>query len=298
MWKKLKNKFSSNNTIFTENFFKNLRGLNSQLTVDELKNIERDLIKSDIGLKLSKQIINKITASRENPNDIIKKVLTDAITITGSTENRDISAENHPKLILVVGVNGSGKTTSVAKIAHLEKKKGNNVGLIAADTFRAAAREQLEIWAKKIDISISLPSDKVKDPAAVVFTGITDFKRNKKDVIIIDTAGRLDNQQALMDELKKIKRTASKLNEGVIDDTILVIDATVGRNGVTQAMNFHKEIGLTGIMISKLDGSATGGIIFELTHELKLPIKFLGLGEKETDIEPFDDKKFVSEILE
>lgn len=201
-----------------------------------------------------------------------------------------------PHVILVVGVNGSGKTTSIAKLAHRFKQEGKTVLLGAADTFRAAAIEQLELWAKRLEIEI-VRSKIGADPAAVAFDTITSAKAKGIDVVLIDTAGRLQNKTDLMQELEKVKRSIGKLLPTAPHETLLVLDATTGQNGLDQAKLFHQATPLSGIILSKLDGSAKGGIILSIAKETKLPVLWVGTGEKREDLAPFDPKTYVDSLF-
>jgi fused signal recognition particle receptor len=205
-------------------------------------------------------------------------------------------APHNPTVILVIGANGSGKTTSIAKLAHLFSSQKKSVLLAAADTFRAAAQEQLAIWANRLNIDI-ITSTYQADPAAVAFDAITAAKARGVDVLIIDTAGRLENKQHLMRELEKIKRSCHKALPGSPHEILLVLDATVGQNGVEQASSFHGSMGVTGLILTKLDGSAKGGVVIAIQKQLTLPVKFLGVGESLDALVPFDSKNFVHSML-
>ena len=201
-----------------------------------------------------------------------------------------------PLVILMVGVNGVGKTTTIAKLARRYQSKGRKVLLAAGDTFRAAAVEQLTIWAGRLGIDIvSQPSG--ADPSAVVFDSLTAAKARGADVVLIDTAGRLHTKSNLMDELKKIKRVAGKAMEGAPHETVLVLDANTGQNAVNQAAQFDEAIGVDRLVVTKLDGTSKGGVIVSIIHERRLPVAFIGLGETYEDLRPFDPEAFVEAIL-
>ncbi len=210
----------------------------------------------------------------------------------------EVSAARMPAIFLIVGVNGNGKTTSVAKLSHLLKQNNKKVLVAAADTFRAAAIEQLETWAEKLKIDIVKGAPK-SDPAAVTFDAIQAAKARGCDVVLIDTAGRLHTKTPLMQELEKIKRSCQKASSnGGPHETLLVLDATTGQNAIDQAKHFHKFTPLTGIILTKLDGTAKGGIIIAIQRELGIPIKFIGTGEQIDDMQPFDPQKFVESLFE
>ena len=203
----------------------------------------------------------------------------------------------HPLVYLIVGINGSGKTTSIAKLAHLFKKEGKKVLLAAGDTFRAGAIDQLTLWAEHLNIEI-VKASPGSDPSSVAFDGLTAAKSRGADVILIDTAGRLQNKTDLMQELEKIRRVCNKVIPGAPHEIILVIDATIGQNGVEQAKIFNQFTPLTGILMAKLDGTAKGGIILPIYRELGVPIRFVGVGEKVDDLMPFDAVEYVSGLFE
>jgi fused signal recognition particle receptor len=207
---------------------------------------------------------------------------------------KDFFGSGGPLAILVVGVNGSGKTTSIAKLAHGFKSKGKRVVLAAGDTFRAAANDQLKHWGQKVGVDV-VAHQPGGDPGAVVFDALQAAQNRQADVVIIDTAGRLHTKFNLMEELKKVKRVADKFD--VHQEALLVIDATTGQNGLAQARHFTEAVGVSGIFLSKLDGTARGGIVLAICHELKIPILFIGTGEQLDDIAPFDAETFVEAIF-
>jgi fused signal recognition particle receptor len=207
-----------------------------------------------------------------------------------------LSQESNPLIILIVGVNGTGKTTSIAKLAKLYSDQGKKVMVAACDTFRAAALEQLSIWAQRAGVDI-VKSQPNQDPASVAFDAVKSALAKKIDVVIVDTAGRLHTKYNLMEELKKIKRVMGKSLEGAPQDVFLVLDATTGQNGISQAKMFDEAVGLTGIILAKLDGTAKGGIVIAIANELKIPVRYVGLGEKIDDLEEFDPKDFVEALF-
>lgn len=260
--------------------------------------LEKLFYESDLGIKISLELTDKLKEIlKKNPDlkidEIIKIIKNELLKDTVSIN--DVSLKK-PHIIMIVGVNGSGKTTSIAKLANHYQKMGKNVLLIAADTYRAAAADQLEIWAKKINIDI-VRSLQGSDPSAVIFDGLNAAKARDIDVVIIDTAGRLHTKTNLMQELEKIKRVTKKVIEDAPNETILVIDATTGQNGIDQAKIFNEYTPLTSIFLTKLDGSAKGGIVLAIQREIKVPIKWIGLGEKIEDIAPFDAKSFIDDLL-
>ena len=202
-----------------------------------------------------------------------------------------------PMIIMVIGVNGVGKTTTIGKIAHNLKNEGKKVVLVAADTFRAAAVEQLVIWGQRVGAEV-IKQKEGADPSAVVFDAVSASVARAVDVVLIDTAGRLHTKKNLMDELQKIKRVTDKKLPGAPHQVWLVLDATTGQNALSQAEMFHKEMGVTGLILTKLDGTAKGGIVIGISHQLKLPIHYIGIGEKLDDLRPFVASDFVDAIFE
>jgi fused signal recognition particle receptor len=214
-----------------------------------------------------------------------------------SFENTALDLSTSPSTILVIGVNGVGKTTSIAKIANCLKNQGKKVMLAAGDTFRAAAIDQIKVWADRIGVELIKHSDG-SDPAAVVFDAVNAAKKRGADVLICDTAGRLHNKKNLMDELAKINRVIDRELPGNARETLLVLDATTGQNAVNQAKEFLNTAKITGLVLTKLDGTAKGGIVFSLKQELGIPVKFIGVGEQADDLQPFDPKEFIDALFE
>ena len=212
-------------------------------------------------------------------------------------QNLLIDHNHQPYVILVVGTNGAGKTTSIGKLAHHFQQQGKSVLLAAGDTFRAAAVEQLQEWGKRNNVTVTSQGTGA-DPASVVFDAIESAKSKNIDVVIADTAGRLHTQSNLMDELKKIKRVIGKIDASAPHETLLVIDGSFGQNALQQAQQFHEILGLTGLAVTKLDGTAKGGILFAIANQLKLPIRFIGVGESINDLQPFIAKEFIEALLE
>ncbi len=267
---------------------------------DMLEELEEILIAADVGVATASEIIETLKdviateglTKASEAKAALGKILIDAIG-----EGEPLRLETKPSVILVIGVNGVGKTTTIAKIAnHLVKQK-KKVMLCAGDTFRAGAIDQLQIWADRIGADI-VKHTEGSDPAAVAFDAINAAKNRGSDVVIVDTAGRLHNKKNLMDELAKINRVIGRELPDASRETLLVLDATTGQNAVNQAKEFKNAANITGLVLTKLDGSAKGGIVFSIKKELGLPIKYIGVGEKADDMQPFDAKEFVSALFE
>jgi len=262
---------------------------------EDLSSWEEILLAADCGVKVTQDLLQKVKKEPVNRKEILKKEMVKILA--GTHQPINSSTHSSPYVGMVVGVNGSGKTTTVGKLAYRFKKEGKKVVIAASDTYRDAAAQQLTIWAKKVGVEI-VPSEKGQDAAAIAFDTLEKAKRRGIDVVLIDTAGRLHTRKDLMAEAKKIKRVVSKVKEGGPDDIFLVLDATVGQNGIVQAKVFSEELGLTGIIITKLDGTAKGGIVLALACELSLPIRFVGLGEGVEDLAPFSPEEFADALLE
>ncbi len=266
---------------------------------DYFEELENILIMADIGINTVMKFIDKLRkrVKEENISDsnILKEIIIDELLIMyvdNSILNSKIKySDEGPTVILFVGVNGVGKTTSIGKIASKMKKDGKKVLLVAADTFRAGATEQLVEWGNKIDVNVVTTTS--KDPSAAVYDGINMAIKDKYDVVLIDTAGRLQNKVNLMNELGKINSVIKKLIPEAPDETMLVIDATTGQNGIAQAKAFNEVTDITGIVLTKLDGTAKGGIVLAIKEETGIPVKYVGLGEKVEDLEPFDIEKYI-----
>jgi len=271
-----------------------------------LEEIEEILVTSDIGIDTANLIINKTRESLlhekgRGPEDVLRILEKELIgllkgSFSNSTEFEKISSQK-PYVILVVGVNGAGKTTTIGKMAYNYKKSGLSVLIGSADTFRAAANEQLEIWAQRAGVSI-IKHDSGADPSAVVFDTLTAAKNKNTDVVLIDTAGRLHTKENLMQELNKIKRVMSKVYQYAPNEIFLVIDANNGQNALSQTKEFQKYIDLTGLILTKLDGTAKGGVIFQLCMENKIPIKYVGIGERIDDLQNFVPDIFVKALFD
>lgn len=276
-----------------------------QGSIDEssIEQLEQLFYEADLGVKISQELTEKVRQQyKTNPHitaeevlPLIKKELLH--TLNSIPRNiKEIPFDEHPLVILIIGVNGNGKTTTIAKLGKRFKQEGKKVLVAAADTFRAAATEQLEMWAKKADIEI-VKGKPHADPAAVAFDGITAAKARNCQVILIDTAGRLHTKTPLMEELEKIKRSCQKVSKNSPHETLLILDATTGQNAIDQAKIFQKYTPITGLVLTKLDGTAKGGIVIAIQRELGIPVKFIGVGEAIDDLEPFDPENFVSALL-
>ena len=266
---------------------------------DYFEELENILIMADIGINTVMKFIDKLRkrVKEENISDsnILKEIIIDELLIMyvdNSILNSKVKySDEGPTVILFVGVNGVGKTTSIGKIASKMKSAGKKVLLVAADTFRAGATEQLVEWGNKIDVNVVTTTS--KDPSAAVYDGINMAIKDKYDVVLIDTAGRLQNKVNLMNELGKINSVIKKLIPEAPNETMLVIDATTGQNGIAQAKAFNEVTDITGIVLTKLDGTAKGGIVLAIKEETGIPVKYVGLGEKVEDLEPFDIEKYI-----
>ena len=267
---------------------------------DFLEELEEILIMSDIGMNTSVKIVDRLrtTIKKENLKDEedVKNALRKEMQNVLDEVDNSLNLQTKPSVILVVGVNGVGKTTSIGKIANRLRKEGKKVVVAAADTFRAAAVEQLEIWSKRSGAEI-VKRDEGRDPASVVYDAIKKTKEIDADVLIVDTAGRLHNKQYLMDELRKIKKVIDKEMEGCSQETLLVIDGTTGQNAISQVKAFKEETDVTGLVLTKMDGTAKGGVVLGIVEENKIPVKFIGVGEQMEDMEIFNSEEFVKAII-
>jgi len=291
-----------------ENLFSKIDKLvNAKSEVDDdfLEKLEEILISSDVGVVTSEKIIDNLKKRvkdikyerLEQLNALLKDEIRNVIANSNGTVSEPFKITNKPHIIVIVGVNGVGKTTSIGKLAYDYKNAGYSVLIGAADTFRAAANEQLETWAKRSGTEI-IQLAQGSDPSAVVYNTIQSAVAKNYDVVIIDTAGRLHTKVNLMEELSKIRRVIQKqLPEGP-HDVFLVIDATTGQNGLVQAKEFSAAIGVTGLILTKLDGTAKGGIVLRISNELKIPVRFVGVGEQIDDLQVFDKESFVKALLE
>ncbi len=273
----------------------------------QLSKLETALLAADLGPKTTRQILEVVRQRLErhaltNATDLkteLKNQLLLALREIPASSNGSgaATAESRPHVIFVIGVNGTGKTTTIGKLAHRLRQEGRSVVLAAGDTFRAAAIEQLAIWAARTGAEI-VKTKSGGDPAAVVYDALSAARTRNADVVIVDTAGRLHTKSNLMAELDKMKRTAAKIVPGAPHDVLLVLDATTGQNGLAQAREFTATSGATGIVLTKLDGTAKGGIVVAITRELGLPVRFVGTGETAEDLVPFDAETFVSSLFD
>ena len=266
------------------------------LDVATLDALEELLISADLGMAASSAVIAAVKAQPRNGTSLRDLVKREIRRIFDAVD-RPVVVDHHPKVVLVVGVNGTGKTTTVGKLANLLKSQGHHPLICAADTFRAAAVEQLEIWATRAGVDI-VRAREGSDPAAVVFDAISSGKSKGRDPILVDTAGRLHTRVNLMQELEKIKRIAAREVPGAPQEVLLVLDATVGQNGITQAREFMQAAGVNGIVLTKLDGTAKGGVAVAIASELKLPIRYVGVGEAIDDLVPFSAEEYVNGLFE
>lgn len=296
---KLKNGLSKTKNNLDEKIneaFSTFRKVDEEL-LDELEEI---LIMSDIGIDTSSELINslrkKIKLEKIKEVDDVKKALRELMIDILDEQTKELNLNTKPSVILVIGVNGVGKTTSIGKIANRLKKENKSIVFAAADTFRAAAVEQLEIWAQRSKCDIVKKQEGV-DPASVVYDAIKITKEKNADILICDTAGRLHNKKYLMDELYKIQKVIDKELPEANKEVLLVIDATTGQNAISQVKAFKEVAPITGLVLTKLDGTAKGGVVLGIVNENKIPVKFIGVGEGIEDMEVFNSKDFVNAII-
>ena len=275
---------------------------NPELGPEFLDQLEEALVMADVGIETSAKIIEElnkainykyITRERE-----IKKELSRILEELMDKGERNLMTNEYPLVILMIGINGGGKTTTIAKLANMYIQQGKTVMLAAADTFRAAAAEQLELWGQRVGVEKVIRREEGADPAAVIYDAIQSAKANNVDVLICDTAGRLQNKVNLMKELEKMSKVISREWPEATRENLLVVDATTGKNAVSQAEEFNNIADITGIVLTKMDGTARGGITVTITDEFDMPIKFIGVGEKMTDLQPFNAHDFVEGIFD
>jgi fused signal recognition particle receptor len=277
--------------------------IGKEIDRNTLDDLEATLLSADLGTATTQQVLAKLRekADRKQINDVqeLKRLLKDELlAILNSANARPVQkVDGTPEVILVVGVNGAGKTTTIGKLSQVFRSQGKNVLLCAADTFRAAAIEQLEIWGQRTGTEV-IKTKPGGDPAAVLFDALQAATARKTDYVVVDTAGRLHTKTSLMAELEKMRRTAQRIIPGAPHETLLVMDATTGQNGLQQARQFTESAGVTGIVLTKLDGTAKGGVVVAISRELGLPVRFVGVGEKAGDLLPFDPKEFVDSLFE
>ncbi len=298
---KVKSALARARSLFGEKIKALFQGKMDENTFEQLEQL---LYEADFGVQTATELTNKIRELyRTNPSlktaDYLDALRAHLLALLGKYPPGlvELPAGQRPLTILIVGVNGNGKTTSTAKLAHMLNQNGKKVLVAAADTFRAAAIEQLEMWAQRLQIDIVKGNPK-SDPAAVAFDAVQAAKARQCDVVLVDTAGRLHNKTPLMQELEKIKRSCHKAASSGPHETLLVLDATTGQNAIDQAKQFHKFTPLTGVILTKLDGTAKGGIVVAIERELGIPIKFIGTGEQADDLQPFDAQAFVNNLFE
>ncbi len=277
--------------------------VSGQRKIDDrlLEELEEILITSDIGVKTTRQLLDKVAEKVKRKEledaDHLKKTLQDEMYLILSRQEKPLAVPSaKPFVIMVIGVNGTGKTTTISKMAQKFKAQGKSVLLVAADTFRAAAIEQLEIWGQRVGCEV-IKHQSGSDPSAVVFDALKAGKARGSDIIIVDTAGRLHTKVNLMEELKKVKRVMVREIPEAPHEVLLVLDATTGQNAISQAKMFTQEVGVTGIALTKLDGTAKGGILVSISDELKIPIRYIGIGEKADDLREFSARDFVDALF-
>jgi fused signal recognition particle receptor len=281
------------------NLFQGRKTIDAEL----LSQLEETLLLADVGFPVTEKILAQLTQKMS------RQEITDAATLASTLQAEmlnelqpfavplELKPEHKPFVILVVGVNGAGKTTTIGKLAQLYSQQGLKVMLAAGDTFRAAASEQLQVWGERNQVPV-IAQQPGSDSAAVIYDAITAAKARQIDVVLADTAGRLHTQQHLMEELKKVVRVIKKADPTAPHETLLVLDAGIGQNALQQAKLFHAAANVSGLVLTKLDGTAKGGIIFAVTHSLQLPVRFIGVGEKLEDLQPFDAQEFVAALME
>ena len=266
-----------------------------KLSEDVWEEIERHLLSADLGIATARRLLEPVKAEAASPDEavgLLRQALIDDLSGNFATA---LSTDGSPAVWLVVGVNGVGKTTTIAKLAKRENDLGRRVVLAAADTFRAAATQQLQMWAERVGVSVVHGSEG-SDPGAVVFDAVEHAAANKADIVIADTAGRIHTQSNLMDEISKVRRVADKAS-GCVAEVLLVLDATNGQNGIAQAKVFTEAVDVTGIVLTKLDGAGKGGIVVSVQHDLGLPVKLIGVGEQIDDLETFHPEQFADALL-
>jgi fused signal recognition particle receptor len=300
LFKRLRSTLRAGSSWLTQGLAELLPG--RKIDAEILDELETRLITADVGVDASARILEdlrKQVARKELADvDALLKALHNAmLAILRPVEQQlVVDKQQKPYVILVVGINGAGKTTTIGKLAHRLMAQGHSVMLASGDTFRAAAREQLETWAQRNNVAI-VAQQQGAEPAAVIFDGLQAARARNIDVLIADTAGRLHTQTHLMDELRKIKRVLGRLDPGAPHEVLLVLDGTIGQNAVAQADEFNKSLGVTGLVITKLDGTAKGGVVLAIAQKLGIPIRFVGVGEQIEDFGVFNAEEFVSALL-
>ena len=300
IFRKLKKGLSKTRQKFSASIKAVLR-LGRKLDAETLEELTEALVAADVGPRAAERMVNDVHEafrskqfdSAEGAIDFLKQDIKDSLSHWDTTVRWNDSG---PSVWLVAGVNGVGKTTSIAKLAHFYKEQGKNVLICAGDTYRAAAVEQLQIWSERVNVDL-VKHQPGGDPAAVAYDAIEAAIARKMDLLIVDTAGRLHTKENLMRELAKIEKVIQRRLPGAPHEVLLVLDATTGQNAIVQAKQFHESIRLTGLILAKLDGTAKGGIVVGMRDQIDLPVKFVGLGEKAEDIEPFDAEQFVEALF-
>ena len=281
---------------------KKLNVFSGFFSVDEdfFEELEENLILSDMGMDTTLEAVEtlreRVKANKIKEPEEVKACLREILVEMLDVGSTDLDLTDKPAVILMIGVNGVGKTTTIGKLANLLKNQGNRVLLAAGDTFRAAAADQLAIWADRAKVDL-VRHEEGSDPAAVVFDAMNAARARKTDVVLVDTAGRLHNKQNLMNELNKIRRVIDREGTASSKEVLLVLDATTGQNGLIQAKQFGESAGITGIVLTKLDGTAKGGVVLAIAKEMGVPVKFVGLGEGIDDLQPFDAEAFAEALV-
>ena len=294
--RRLKNRLAKTRKTFSDGFDHIFAG-KKRIDDDVLEELEELLITSDIGVQTAVTLIERIASSKITDVDQIKSLLKEEIlSILQPATSEPAQTMPAPRVVMVVGVNGTGKTTTIGKLAAKASASGKKVLIAAADTFRAAAIEQLMIWADRAQADI-VKHKEMSDPAAVAFDAVEAALARRADMVLIDTAGRLHTKVNLMEELKKIQRTISKKISGAPHEVLLILDATTGQNALSQAQLFNDALGITALALTKLDGTAKGGIVISICNTLKIPLKYIGIGEKIEDLEEFDATQFVEALF-
>jgi fused signal recognition particle receptor len=292
----LKNKLKRTRQTFVDKFEDFLQSDKDREEI--LDELSETMILADVGVSSTEKTITAIQQKTKKSDSFltIKNILEEELIEILSKYSSDFDLNSDQSVVMLVGVNGGGKTTSIAKLAYLYKKKGKQILMVAADTFRAAAQEQLVLWGKKLNVPV-IKGQYGADPASVIYDAIQSFKTRQSDLLLVDSAGRIHTNTNLMQELEKIKRVMHREIEGAPQEILLVMDASIGQNALIQAREFLKFSGITGIFLTKLDGTAKGGSVISIVDELKLPIKFIGTGEDEKDILTFSPQEFVRALL-
>ncbi len=278
------------------------RMVGSELDPNIIEDVEASLLQADVGVRTVQRFLDEVNSKTgpfqsATPLEVLRAILLDILK-KGEAEPLDEIIRQGPKpfVLLTIGINGVGKTTTIAKLGNRFSQRGLKTLFVAGDTFRAAAIEQLDIWGKRTGVDV-IKHQQGSDPAAVVFDGVVAAKSRNVDVVLIDTAGRLHTKTNLMDELKKMRRIIEREMPGAPHETLLVLDGTLGQNAIAQARQFHESLGVTGLALTKLDGTARGGVVVAIVEELNLPIRLIGVGEKEEDLQDFNASAFIDALL-